>query len=143
MVAYHPGPHFQIGIRGIGILEIFPSIFEIFPFRYLGELGFWKCCSPHSQHPLYACHCTISWGGKCHLSSLNSHRNFYNYLWQLLILYSIQFVYPIYSRNSFSDEIMIMIRHYEIHPHLKIRHYVIYPTISNSKSIHLDFACFF
>ena len=57
------------------------------------------------------------------------HTGIVKYLWQILILYSIQFAYPTYSRSPFSDEIAIMIRHYVIHPYLKIRHYVIHPTI--------------
>ena len=59
------------------------------------------------------------------------HTGIVKYLWQFLILYSIQFAYPTYSRSPFSDEIAIMIRHYVIHPYLKIRHYVIHPTIFN------------
>ena len=57
------------------------------------------------------------------------HTGIVKYLWQILILYSIQFAYPTYSGSPFSDEIAIMIRHYVIHPYLKIRHYVIHPTI--------------
>ena len=56
------------------------------------------------------------------------HTGIVKYLWQILILYSIQFAYPTYSGSPFSDEIAIMIRHYVIHPYLKIRHYVIHPT---------------
>ena len=57
------------------------------------------------------------------------HTGIVKYLWQILILYSIQFAYPTYFGSPFSDEIAIMIRHYVIHPYLKIRHYVIHPTI--------------
>ena len=57
------------------------------------------------------------------------HTGIVEYLWHILILYSIQFAYPTYSGSPFSDEIAIMIRHYVIHPYLKIRHYVIHPTI--------------
>ena len=57
------------------------------------------------------------------------HTGIVKYLWQILILYSMQFAYPTYSGSPFSDEIAIMIRHYVIHPYLKIRHYVIHPTI--------------
>ena len=57
------------------------------------------------------------------------HTGIVKYLWQILILYSIQFAYPTYSGSPFLDEIAIMIRHYVIHPYLKIRHYVIHPTI--------------
>ena len=56
------------------------------------------------------------------------HTGIVKYLWQILILYSIQFAYPTYSGSPFSDEIAIMIHHYVIHPYLKIRHYVIHPT---------------
>ena len=56
------------------------------------------------------------------------HTGIVKYLWQILILYSIQFAYPTYSGSPFSEEIAIMIRHYVIHPYLKIRHYVIHPT---------------
>ena len=56
------------------------------------------------------------------------HTGIVKYLWQILILYSIQFAYPTYSGSPFSDEIAIMVRHYVIHPYLKIRHYVIHPT---------------
>ena len=56
------------------------------------------------------------------------HTGIVKYLWQILILYSIQFAYPTYSGSPFSDIIAIMIRHYVIHPYLKIRHYVIHPT---------------
>ena len=59
------------------------------------------------------------------------HTGIVKYLWQILILYSIQFAYPTYSGSPFSDEIAIMIRHYVIHPYLKIRHYVIHPTKCN------------
>ena len=38
------------------------------------------------------------------------------YLWQILILFSIQFAYLTYSSSSFSDEVTIMIRHCVIHP---------------------------
>ena len=57
------------------------------------------------------------------------HTGIVQNLWQILISYSIQFAYPIYSGSPFSDEIAIMIRHYVIHPYLKMRHYVIHPTI--------------
>ena len=57
------------------------------------------------------------------------HTGIVKYLWQILILYSIQFAYPTYPGSPFSDEIAIMIRHYVIHLYLKIRHYVIHPTI--------------
>ena len=49
------------------------------------------------------------------------HTGIVKYLWQILISYSIQFAYPTYSGSPFSDEIAIMIRHYVIHPYLKIR----------------------
>ena len=56
------------------------------------------------------------------------HTGIVKYLWQILILYSIQFAYPTYSGSPFSDEIAIMIRHYVIHPYLKICYYVMHPT---------------
>ena len=71
---------------------------------------------------------TECWGIKFQAFSFNS-QGIVKYLWQILILYSIQFAYPTYSGSPFSDEIAIMIRHYVIHPYLKIRHYVIHPTI--------------
>ena len=70
---------------------------------------------------------TECWGRKFHAFSL-IHTGIVKYLWQILILYSIQVAYPTYSGSPFSDEIAIMIRHYVIHPYfLKIRHYVIHP----------------
>ena len=73
------------------------------------------------------------------------HTGIVKYLWQILILYSIQFAYPTYSGSPFSDEIAIMIRHYVIHPYLKIRHYVIHPTISylNTLLIYIFHVFFF
>ena len=59
-------------------------------------------------------------------SSFNLHRNCQ--IFMITILYSIQFLYPTYSRSSFSDKIPIMIHHYVIHPHFMIRHYVIHRT---------------
>ena len=71
------------------------------------------------------------------------HTGIVKYLWQILILYSIQFAYPTYSGSPFSDEIAIIIRHYVIHPYLKIRHYVIHPTKCNVFVCFCLFVCFF
>ena len=48
-----PLPYFSNCIHGeIGILDIYSFILDIFPLRYSGELGFWKCTPPPTPNIL-------------------------------------------------------------------------------------------
>ena len=94
-------------------------------------------------HISYARHFSIKClGGIFYTSSFNLHIN------RHILMTNFDFIFdtihvPYINRSSISDEIMIMIRHYVIHPHLIICHYVIHPTkclmLSRQSLPHLEY----
>ena len=63
---------------------------------------------------------TECWGRKFHAFSFNSHRNCKIFMTNFNFIFDTICV-PYIFRKSILDEIAIMIRHYVIHPYLKIR----------------------